>query len=191
MTRRNIVWGIPLLCLVTSPLWYTPVSNFLAPREGVEFATGQGGKDIQNFSMDGVILYQYKNDAAVAIIRADQVSTGKESEKIFLKKVDSDLYDDAGNLTRITSDRGIYNSKLEILTLTKNVVVQKDVDQQQLNTELLVYNGKARTVNCPGNTLITTKDGVIDGGNLLYTIADGSYDIGGGVRCSFNGFLAP
>lgn len=191
MKRRNIVWVIPLLCLLTFPLWRTPVGNFLAPREGVEFTKNQQKKDGQKFSMDTVILYQYKNDKTVAIIRANKVSTGKDSEKIFLTKVDSDLYDDAGNLTRIKAENGTYNSKAEILTLTKNVVVNKSVDQQQLNTELLVYNGKARTVNCPGDTLITTKDGIIDGGNLFYTIADGSYDIGGGVQCSFNGFLGP
>ena len=85
MTRRNIVWAIPLLCLITFPLWRTPVGNFLAPREGVEFTKSQQKKDDQKFSMETVILYQYKNDKTVAVIRADQVSTGKDSEKIFLK----------------------------------------------------------------------------------------------------------
>ena len=191
MTRRNIVWAIPLLCLITFPLWRTPVGNFLSPREGVDLSSSQQGKDGQKFSMKTVILYQYKNDKTVAIIRAEQINTGKDAGKIFLHKVDSDLYDDEGNITNITGDNGTYNSTLETLTLTENVVVNKSVDQQQLNTERLIYNGKARTVNCPEATLITTKDGIIEGGNLFYTIADGSYDIGDGVNCSFNGFLAP
>lgn len=194
MTRRNIVWLIPLLCLVTFPLWSIPVGNFLTPRNGFDLTMEQKSapsKDLQAFSMQQPILYQYKNDKVSAIIRAESLKSGDSSTKFFLQKVDSDIYDTDGKRTHIVAKKGAYNSNSEILNLFGNVVVNKVAEDQQLNTNRLIYNGKKHTINCPKDVLITTEDAKIEGGSLVYEINKHRYDIGGRVHCAFNGFLTP
>lgn len=194
MKRRNIVWLIPLVILVTFPLWSIPVGTFLTPRNGFDLTMEQQsekGKDLQTFSMKKPILYQYKNDTTTAVIRAESMKSGNNSKMFFLQKVDSDLYGSDGTRTHIIAQSGTYNTNSEILNLLGSVVVNKVGEDQQLNTNRLIYNGKKDTINCPKDVLITSEDAKIEGGSLIYQIDKRRYDIGGRVYCTFHGFLTP
>ena len=191
--HRNTVWLIPLILIITFPLWRIPVGTFLTPRGGfkAEMANGSAESPSQDFSMNKIKILQNQRGRDTALIRAESARTAGESKVFVLKKVDADLFDAAGNMTHVISNTGEYNVTTKVLTLIDDVVVNKTQDKQFLYTDLLHYDGDKRTVRCPGKTRLVSREGTIDGGSLDYDIRAGRYDIGGRVHVVLNGFTTP
>lgn len=187
--HRNTVWLVPLIMLVTFPLWSVPVGSFLTPRESVKYNNKSSGG--HNFNMETVKILQNQKGKKTALIRAKSASTNKKSEILTLETVDADLFDADGNITHIVSKTGKYNTITKILTLIDDVVVNKTHDKQMLYTDLLHYDSEKRTVNCPGKTKLIGEDVKIDGGSLDYSINTSTYEIGGRVYVVLEGFTPP
>lgn len=189
--RRNYIWLVPLVLLVSFPIWRIPVGKFLTPRGGYDPSYANVQTDIHNFTMKTVHIFQHKNGRKSAIVRAATAYTGEKPNEYILENVDADIFNPVGDITNIVAKRGIFNTLTELLTLMDDVVVDKKVDDQQLYTDLLYYDGKLRTVNCPGTTRLLGKDVEINGSSLDYGIDKGHYEIGGRVHCIIDGFSAP
>lgn len=189
--HRNQVWLIPLLLILTYPLWSIPVGKFLTPRGGVPTQTAIRKTNQHNFQMESVKILQNQNGKKTAMIRAKSARTGEDSDILILETVDADIFDEDGNVTHIVSRTGKYNVKTKALTLSGDVVVNKTRDKQFLYTDLLHYDSDKRTVNCPGKTKLIGENVSIDGGSLDYDINSSRYDIGGRVSVDLDGFSAP
>ncbi len=189
--HRNQVWLIPLLLILTYPLWSIPVGKFLTPRGGVPAQTVIRKTNQHNFRMESVKILQNQNGKKTALIRAKSARTGDDTDILILETVDADIFDEDGNVTHIVSRTGKYNVKTKALTLSGDVVVNKTRDKQFLYTDLLHYNSDKRTVNCPGKTKLIGENVSIDGGSLDYDINSSRYDIGGRVFVDLEGFSAP
>ena len=189
--HRNQVWLIPLLLLLTYPLWSIPVGKFLTPRGGIPSRTVGKKANQHNFQMESVKILQNQNGKKTALIRAKSAHTGDNPDILVLETVDADIFDEEGNVTHIISKTGKYNIKTKTLTLEGNVRVNKIRDKQFLYTDLLHYDSDKRTVNCPGKTKLIGENVTIDGGSLNYNINSSQYDIGGRVFVDLDGFSAP
>ncbi|BCL62689.1 hypothetical protein DGMP_33820 [Desulfomarina profundi] len=189
--HRNQVWLIPLLLILTYPLWSIPIGKFLTPRGGVPAQTVIKKTNQHNFRMESVKILQNQNGKKTAMIRAKSARTGDDTDILILETVDADIFDEDGNVTHIVSRTGKYNVKTKALTLSGDVVVNKIRDNQFLYTDLLHYNSDKRTVNCPGKTKLIGENVSIDGGSLDYDINSARYDIGGRVSVDLEGFSAP
>jgi len=189
--HRNTVWLIPLILILTFPLWRIPLGAFLAPRSGFDQKINPGKTATRNFSMDTVKILQNQKGQKTALIRAQSARTNEDAEIFTLETVDADVFDADGNRTHIVSKTGKYNTATKILTLIDDVVVNKTHDEQFLYTDLLYYDSDKRTVNCPGKTRLVGKGVKIDGGSLDYDIETLQYDIGGRVHMVLDGFTAP
>ncbi|WP_457578047.1 LPS export ABC transporter periplasmic protein LptC [Desulfomarina sp.] len=189
--HRNQVWLIPLLLILTYPLWSIPVGKFLTPRGGVPTQTVTRKTNQHNFRMESVKILQNQNGKKTALIRAKSARTGNDTDILILETVDADIFDEDGNVTHIVSRTGKYNVKTKALTLSGDVVVNKTRDKQFLYTDLLHYDSDKRTVNCPGKTKLIGENVSIDGGSLDYDINSSRYDIGGRVSVDLDGFSAP
>lgn len=189
--HRNTIWLIPLLVVVTFPIWSIPVSDFLAPRGDFDKKLKNSTIDVNKFSMETVKILQHQNGKKTAIIRADRARTGKSLTVYFMENVDADIYDNENNITKIIAKEGQFNTFNEVLTLINDVVVNKIKDKQVLYTDLLHYDSKQRTVNCPEKTKMVSEDVTIDGGSFDYDINLGSYVVDKGVTCIINGFTKP
>jgi LPS export ABC transporter protein LptC len=190
--RRNLLWLIPLIFLITFPLWSVPVGNFLTPRGGFDPDINKEGTDHHNFSMQTVTILQNQQGKNTAIIRAEKARTNPEDlDIVVLESVDADVFDDDGRITKITSQSGQYNLAGKNLTLTKDVVLNKIEDQQMLYTDLLVYNSDKRNVNCPGRTRLVSPSAEIIGGSFDYDIPSKTYLLDKRVKCQINGFIQP
>jgi len=190
--HRNTVWLIPLVIAVTFPLWSIPVGEFLTPRGGFDPKLTNTAKPVtHDFNMETLKFLQNQNGQMTALIRADSARTDRNSDILLLENVDTDIFDEDGNITNVVAKRGKYNTTTEKLTLINDVVVNKTLDKQFLYTDLLHYDSKERTINCPGKTRLEGEDVEIDGGSLYYDINAGSYVIGKGVICTLKGFSAP
>lgn len=189
--HRNTIWLIPLLIIVSFPLWSVPVGNFLSPRSGIDPEPSRQQPDTYNFNMDTVQILQNQKGKKTALIRADKAHTGEDPDVLVMETVDADLFDEQDNITNIVAKAGEYSTTSKILTLTNDVVINKTQDQQFLYTDLLIYNSGQRTVTCPDAIRLEGKNIRIDGGSLDYDIADGTYVIGKRVHCVIDGFIQP
>ena len=186
--HRNTVWLIPLILILTFPLWRIPLGAFLVPKDGFDYKMGSGNTASRNFSMDTVKILQNQKGQKTALIRARSARTNEDAEIFILETVDADIFDADGNKTHIVSKTGKYDVATKILTLIDDVVVNKTHDEQFLYTDLLYYDSDKRTVNCPGKTRLVGKGVKVDGGSLDYDIETSRYDIGGRVHVVLDGF---
>jgi LPS export ABC transporter protein LptC len=189
--HRNTVWLVPLLLILTFPLWRTPVGSFLTPRGGIEHKVQSPPPSNNSFNMENVKILQNQKGRKTALIRAQSARTDETPDLLVLETVDADLFDENGNITHIISETGKYNMATKILTLIDDVVINKTHDKQLLYTDLLYYDSVKRTVNCPGKTRLIGENVRIDGGSLDYSINSSKYEIGGRVHVVLEGFSAP
>jgi LPS export ABC transporter protein LptC len=189
--HRNMVWLVPLILILTFPLWRIPVGSFLTVRGDFERKTDTPNKDSHNFKMETVKILQNQNGKKTALIRARSARIGDDPDLLTLETVDADVFDEKGNVTHIVSKTGKYHTVTKILTLIDDVVVNKPHDKQILYTDLLYYDSDKRTVNCPGKARLVGEDVTIDGGSLDYDINTATYEVGGRVYVVLEGFTAP
>ncbi len=189
--HRNTIWLVPLIIIVTYPLWSVPVGNFLSPRGSVDPAPNQLHPDNQNFNMNTVQILQNQKGQKTALVRGRKAHTGVNPNVLVMEFVNADLFDAQGNITKIIANTGEYNTTSKILTLTDDVVINRIHDKQFLYTDLLKYDSEKRTVKCPGKIRLEGKNIEIDGGSLDYDVTSGSYEIGKRVHCIINGFIKP
>ncbi len=189
--HRNTVWLLPLILILTFPLWRIPVSSFLIPDKGIDHLPPPSGNNSRNFNMETVKILQNQRGKKTALIRARSAHTDDNPDIFVLKTVDADIFDEAGNITHIVSKTGKYNVATKILTLIDDVIVNKIHDKQLLYTDLLYYNSVKRTVNCPGKTRLIGENVEVNGGSLDYSINTSRYDIGGRVYVVLEGFTVP
>lgn len=190
--HRNTIWLIPLAFFITFPLWSGPVGDFLTPRGGFDPDINKESIDRHNFSMQTVTILQNEKGKDKAVIHAANARTNPNDLDIaILDKVNAEVFDGKGDRTLISSQSGEYNMITQVLTLTKDVVLNKTQDKQFLYTDLLIYNGLQHTVTCPTKTKLKSATAEIDGGSLDYNIASQTYVISKKVKCLINGFIQP
>lgn len=189
--HRNTIWLVPLLIIVTYPLWSVPVGTFLSPRGSVTPTPNQQQPDNHDFNMDTVQILQNQKGQKTALIRSRKAHTGANPNVVVMEFVNADLFDAKGNITKIIANTGKYSITSKVLTLIDDVVINRTQDKQFLYTNLLIYDSEKLTVKCPGKIRLEGKNIEIDGGSLDYDVTSETYVIGKRVHCVINGFIKP
>ncbi len=182
MKSRNLVWFIPLLGVISYPLWHIPIKNFLTPRGGYDPAYASIDKNAHNFRMDTVTIIQNNEGRTTAIIHAATAHSTAQPNEYILKDVCADIFNKTGETTNIVAKQGILETELKTLTLKNEVVVSRVEKKQQLFSDLVYYTDTNQHIECPGNTQIQGQAFRIDGSSLLYDISTNSYELGGRVH---------
>jgi LPS export ABC transporter protein LptC len=191
MTRRNLVWLIPLFLFFTFPLWRIPVASFLSPRGGYDPSLAERKLDVHNFNMETVHITQSELGNITLEIIAVRAYTGTSENEFEMEEVDAVVTSAKGEQTFITARKGILDRQSAILTLIDEVVVMKPKDKFELYTDLLIYNDKSHIAQSPGKTLVIGEKIEIRGNNLIFNTLTESYDLGGRVRCKLTNFSSP
>lgn len=181
---RNLLWLLPLLLLLTSPLWQPAFTDFLRPRGGHAVpnpALDDGGQE-QRFVMDAIAITMSSGGRVEWDITAAQAYTGKSDKEISLVGVDATYSGARQEKTRITSARGRYDINESHLTLIDQVVIDKPLSRQKLLTDLLEYSNSRKTVICPAKVELQGPDFRIRAGRLEYDLARNGYDFSQRVR---------
>ncbi|MHB8790010.1 MAG: LPS export ABC transporter periplasmic protein LptC [Desulfobulbaceae bacterium] len=181
---RNLLWLLPLLLFLTSPLWKPELTSFLRPRggHGVPEINLDDSAEQQRFVMDAVKITMSSAGRVEWEITAEQAFTGESDKDIGLVGVDA-LYTGADQeTTRITSVKGRYDIGESHLTLKEDVVVDKPLSRQKLLTDLLHYYNDRKVVFCPGKVELLGPDFRVRGGSLHYDLVSRGYDFGDRVR---------
>ena len=181
---RNLLWLIPLIFFVTSPLWIPGVRTFLKPRGGFEPASvvPNPGQQKQQFIMDEITITMSSAGRVEWIINAERAYTIKSDKEIGMIEVDAVYTADEDDKAHITSGRGKYNVDTKHLTLIDNVVIVKPTAQQEMYTDLLHYYNTKKMVVCPGDVELRGPDFTVEAGRLDYDLARHRYDFSGRVK---------
>lgn len=183
---RNLLWLVPLMLFVTSPLWKPAVTSFLQPRGMFDpSAVKQPTEQQQSFVMDAITITMSSWGRVEWIVNAKQAFTVKSDKEIGMLEVDALYTGDEKEHTRITSDRGLYNIDESHLVLIENVVVDKPVSQQRMYTDLLHYYNDKKMIISPGKVEIRGPDFTIRAGRLEYDLVSKGYDFSNRVICEF------
>ena len=124
---RNLLWILPLLIFLTSPLWQPPVARFLTPRGGYnpKLAEIEEQTPVQNFSMDQVSITLTSDGTEEWQVDADRAYTGTDDHVIEMEGVNAMYIGTEKDPTNITSLRGRYRIDERHLTLIDKVVINK------------------------------------------------------------------
>ena len=180
---RNLLWLIPLLLLVTLPVWRLPLASFLEPRGGYDPDFGKRDKNVHNFIMEKVMIIQDQLGKKTAEVRAETAYTTDVPNEFELTTVDADLFGKDGGKVKINAKKGLYNTETRKLTLQQDVHVSRGGENQHLYTELLYYNDNNQTIHSPVDTRLIGNNIEINGSSLDYDIVTNQYEVGGRVYC--------
>lgn len=180
---RNLLWLLPLLLLLTSPLWKPSLADFLRPRGGFTTpAVGLDDQQEQRFIMDQIAITMSSGGRLEWVINADEAFTRESDMDIGMVGVDATYSGGDQEKTRITSAKGRYNVNEGHLILSENVLIDKPASHQQLLTDLLHYYNHRKVVVCPDKVELRGPDFTIRAGRLEYDLATHGYDFSNRVR---------
>ncbi len=188
ITKRNTLWLVPLVLILTFPLWKIPVASFLAPRGGFDPQFTKKRSAGHNFVMSSVTILHSDHNRQTAQIHAASARNSKHQNEYVLDDVNADIIDDNGYLTNITAENGEYNINHKLLKLSENVVITKEVEKFTMETDLLFYDGKRLSINCPKEANLQGDGITVKGSNLWYDMIKGTYTLGGRVLCTLQGY---
>lgn len=191
ITRRNLIWLIPLALFVSYPIWRGPVSTFLSPRGGYDASLADRKLDGHNFDLEGVRISQSEDGQTTLEIVAKRAYTGKKKDEFLLDEVDAVIIGQNGEQTFVTARLGILDKPQSLLTLIDEVVVMKPLDKFELYTDKLIYNEITKIAISPGRTQVLGEKIDITGNGLTFNALTNAYDLGGRVRCKLTNFSKP
>lgn len=178
---RNILWLLPLLLVVTWPLWGGPVEDFLTPPKHSDSAEQSTVPSPKNFSMDGVVFHQDKQGIKDWRIKTKRLYTEGGESRLKMEKVEAAVFREQQPRFHITSKSGLYDSKLQLLTLMDNVKVENG-EGYEIRTPVLQYDDRNREIETDAPVQIDGKDIEITGKGLRYNMDSGAYEIGGRMQ---------
>ncbi len=181
---RNLLWLLPLLLLVSSPLWLSPLSRFLAPRGGYDprFSGQVSSSPIQNFTMDSVSITLTSKGKEEWQIDAKQAYTGERDNEIEMIGVNAMYIGKEKEPTSVESERGRYLVEARELILMDTVRIKKPTLREELRTDLLHYYDATKMAHSPGPVEIITEDFHLKSGNMDYDLSTDGYDFGNRVH---------
>ena len=184
--RRNLLILLPLLLLVSAPLWRDGVTNFLNPRGEFDLKDKSGSVPTRLFTMEEVFMSQSTKGIKEWDIKAAKVYSEGSDSDIRLDVVDAVFYDKEKPDANISSAEAVYDEKKQILTLMDNVhLVTRD--GYELRTEVLCYLAEFQKVKTAAKVRLSGEDIDIRGKSLFYDLKTGAFRVGGRVYCDYSG----
>lgn len=187
IASRHYFWIIPLLCILSAPVWWSPFTAFLTPRTD---GAGDAGQALQamgkNFSLDHIVFNLANKGRQQWQVKARQLYTAGSEEDLRLEEVDAHFFGDEGRQSaRITGEQGRYRSDLQELTVNDNVVIATERGYTA-RTQTLRYLEKNNQLI--GENGVTVESGRfrVSGERLRYDITTGKVVVEGRVVCRIN-----
>jgi LPS export ABC transporter protein LptC len=185
---RNKIWILPLLAIVSYPLWEPTAAGFLAPRESkVTFAKKTTSTDDRNLHLYGITLSQSTGDKLDMVLKADSVATdGEGKDEYFFEKIDCQLYDEQGLPTLITGGEALLAVDKNLITIIDDVLVVTGDEKYRIKTDALRYFTLYKVLKTA--TAVRFRTGgmkEVCGNSMMYDLKTGAFRVGGGVICDY------
>lgn len=179
---RNLLWLLPLFLLLTSPLWWPVTAGFLTPRSSeLPALTGGSSSQQSSFRLEQLEFLQHSQGNEEIRLKAAQASTSATEAPIILEEIDTIINDKAGKVLLLRGDKGVYDSRQQILTLTDSVKVTT-AEGYILTAQSLRYLNRHKLLESDQPVRLTGPDMEILAGTLSLNTETRSLSLGGRVR---------
>lgn len=186
---RDLHWMIPLLLIVTAPLWLGPIKAFLRPPSG-GLPTGSESQVVQQtFTMVAPDIFHNRDGKRQLRVKAAEARTGVDENELLLDMVFAKFYDADNQETIITSEKARYVMNREVLDLKTNVIIRPP-GGHEITTDFLTYDQKKNFITSSEPVHISSKDISVRGNRMTYDINAGKLVLTGKVVCILTGSFA-
>ena len=182
MKPRNLLWLLPLLVLISSPVWWRLTADLLKPRGDFVTRGHDAPKKNTAFTMDDVHFAQSRKGKEELRLTAKRIFSGDSDNVLQLETIQA-VTGGKEDWTHISSERGRYTIKEEILTLLGNVLVTGH-QGFEMRTQVLHFLTRLNKMNTTSRVHLTGKDTTVTGGGMSYDFKTGVIRIGGSGRVS-------
>jgi len=183
-TPRNLLWILPVLFYVTSPLWQPPLRAFLTPRGGYnpKLVQPQDETPMQNFILDAVAITMTSNGKEEWQIDASRAYTGGREHEIEMEEVSAMYIGAEREPINIESRKGVYLINQRHLILTDQVKVVKPTKNQELLSERLEYDDAGKMLVSPGKVFIKAPGMKLNAGRMDYDFSTEGFEFSNRVK---------
>jgi LPS export ABC transporter protein LptC len=185
---RNLLWILPLIGLITFPLWQPIAAKILRPPQSVEKKAEAmlfAERGTRTAEMLEVNFMQSKTGRKEWQIKASRMYSLDGEKDIQLEEVEAIFFGDSvkdTGQTQISSRRASYNADQQLLNLHDQVVIN-DARGYEILTESLEYQGKEKKITTDSEVKITGSNIAVSGERLMYDVESGNYRLEGNVVC--------
>lgn len=181
---RNLLWLVPLLLFVTSPLWQPLLADFLTPRGGYhpKLTQPQDETPIQNFILDAVAITMTTNGKEEWQIDAGRAYTGEREHEIEMEEVSAMYIGAEREPINIESRKGVYFIDKRHLILTDHVKVVKPTRNQVLLSERLEYDDVDKMLVSPGRVTIQAPGMKLNAGRMDYDFSTEGFEFSDRIK---------
>ncbi|WP_310599729.1 LPS export ABC transporter periplasmic protein LptC [Desulfobulbus sp.] len=181
---RNLLWLLPVLLFVTSPLWRPPLAAFLAPRGGYnpKLAQPQEESPIQNFILESVAITMTSNSKEEWQIDANRAYTQGDDHEIEMEEVSAMYIGSEREPINIESRKGLYLIDKRHLVLTDHVKVVKPLRNQVMLSERLEYDDADKVLVSPGKVTILAPGMKLNAGRMDYDFSTEGFEFSDRVK---------
>jgi LPS export ABC transporter protein LptC len=169
---KNLFWFIPLLALITFPLWHPHVADFLRPTATVynpQVADGPA----QSLDLVGMTFSQCNKGRQEWRIKARTMSSENGEKDMRLENVRADFFGKAaveggpGPTTNIRSGKARYEQDRQLLTLRDNVVVTT-TSGYELQADVMYYREDLHQLHATSGVTIIGRGLSLTGREMTY-----------------------
>ncbi|MCB2180785.1 MAG: LPS export ABC transporter periplasmic protein LptC [Desulfobulbaceae bacterium] len=183
---RNFLWILPLLLLVTSPIWKPLAVGFLSPHSLSLQVQESASSTNEHIQLRGVSLTRSENGQPEMFLRAEEVKSGTGGmDEFYFKNIAVTLLEQGKTNIEIAGGEGHYDAIKGIVTVVDDVSVLVR-NEYELYADALRYLVPYKTLKTASDIFFKSKDASVRGTSMSYNLSTGNYRVGSRVICDFN-----
>jgi len=183
MITHRQSWQLPLLILLSLPLWQSPAARFLAIDQGI---LAPPVRRDSGFSLEGVSFSQTSAGIEDITLQAKRLHGKNADAVITLEEMTAQRLGD--HPVRVESGTAIYDPDQDIATLVDDV--RLETDDLTVSTPFMRYLLKHDTIKSAAEVSVTGKEVRLSGTSFMYNMQTKAIRVGERVRFTYEP-LAP
>ncbi|MBA3016520.1 MAG: LPS export ABC transporter periplasmic protein LptC [Proteobacteria bacterium] len=170
MTHRQS-WQIPLLILLSLPLWQSFAASFLTIEQG---AVSPPVRQDKSFTLEGVTFSQATKGIQDISLQAQRLHSTNDNNTVTLEKVNANRV--GTNPLHIVSGSAVYDPDREVVTLLDGVLIE--AADLIIKTPFLRYLIKYETIKSAGEVSISGDEMSLSGTSFMYNVNTAAMRVG-------------
>ena len=184
---RNLLWLVPLACLLTMPFWKPLFADFLSPVRSLpppSVPSITAVRAVTSSEMRMVHFDQNRNGEQEWVLTANRLYSTEEDADLQLEDISARFFGSSGSNreTGIHSQKARYNAETKQLSLQGNVLIRDDRGHE-IKTGSLDYLAAERKIRTTSAVHMKGNNIEVSGKRLLYDTRTGDYSLDGNVVC--------
>lgn len=181
--RRNYIWLLPLLVVVTAPVWWNLAGRLLGPRSGNFRVTPPAERQLNTFVLHRVALTQTRAGVDDLFVKATQVKSGRVADELEMLDVEGVMTGKERSV-KFSGGTANYEPTKQVLSVGERVQLVTS-DGYHLETESLRCLTASRQVESEQVLNMGGTGLKLRGKSFLYSLPTGNFQIGGRVLVDF------